>query len=118
LLAARPAPAPPGYSYGRGPDGNPFWQQCNPDGYCFGRAATAPTAATSPSGFSKPRIRPARQSSVDRRAKLRDDDHCAFEFDIFVRWKRKLRSDLSMIAAVGSPRAQLCPHRQLRTATH
>ena len=27
-----------GYTYGTTPDGQPFWQQCNPDGYCFGRA--------------------------------------------------------------------------------
>ena len=27
----------PGYTYGRGPDSKPFWQQCTPDGYCYGR---------------------------------------------------------------------------------
>ncbi len=27
----------PSYTFGRGPDGEPFWQQCNRDGYCFGR---------------------------------------------------------------------------------
>jgi hypothetical protein len=25
----------PGYSYGRGLDGQPFWRQCNPDAYWF-----------------------------------------------------------------------------------
>jgi hypothetical protein len=38
LGRAHGAESMPGYTYGKGPDGQPFWQQCNPDGYCYGRA--------------------------------------------------------------------------------
>ena len=39
ILTVTPAAAqaPAGYTYGRDQDGGSFWQQCNPDGYCFGR---------------------------------------------------------------------------------
>ena len=43
LLAAGPAGAQvtPGYTYGRDPDGQPLWRQCNPDGFCYGRTGEA-----------------------------------------------------------------------------
>ena len=43
-----------GYTYGCGPDGQPFWQQCNSNGYCFGRAGDPAQAGASPSGSSRP----------------------------------------------------------------
>jgi hypothetical protein len=55
IAAAGPAAAQsmPGYSYGRGPDGKPFWQQCNRDGYCFGRTGDPADGGGKPFWFQQ-----------------------------------------------------------------
>jgi hypothetical protein len=39
MVAATPAGAqvPDGYTWGTDSNGKPFWVQCQPDGYCYGR---------------------------------------------------------------------------------